>query len=322
MVNEKNDIRQILAALGETANTAKKRLKKIEVIPTGIDVLDKHVLGIGGFPRGKIVEISGEFSSGKSTFCQWLVGLIQKQGGLAWWADVERAMTSEYAQSSGIDLEKLVMPELGSGEDVLYKTKLALALNIFDIMVVDSIGATIAKEHEESIADESTMFTRLSSSKMWADFWNDLEGGYSVIDPLSEKKSKIKSNEPIKTFKKGKPFVDYYKHKMGQKKTCLIMINHRRIKPGISFGTTTRTSGGDRKDFAFALKLTISAQNKKKSNGELKYKIVTIKTGKNKVGVPYRSCRLLMYPDGRVEGLEVAEYTDSEPHGLKVGEND
>lgn len=324
---EQNRIDDVLNALGGTAKRASEAVPPLKVIPTGIEILDNHVLGIGGFPMGRAIEIAGKPSSGKTTLCQWLGGSIQRRNGIVWWADVEGTLTKKYAKDSGLILEELIWPELGQGEDVLEKMKLALAINKFDAIIIDSIGATKSKDH--SIANMNTKF---KSAVMWADFWDSLTNGYEIGYPEIGKAKKEKDDEEdekekkekkakkiknpvlnpkaIKVLKEGKLIDHYGLHKLVHKPTTLLCINHLMVKPGVQYGSKERTSGGDKKDFAFTLRLKVSVvKTNRKKNGTLVSKKVKVETKKNKVGIPLRACELMMLPNGKIEGLQTAEPT-------------
>lgn len=311
MVNDLglSKINDALEALGGTARTAQEGIRNIKIIPTGIDLLDNYVFGVGGLPLGRAIEIGGKPSSGKSTLCQWLGGLIQKNG-LIWWADVEGTMTKKYAKGSGLNLEQMIFPELGYGEDVLAKIKLALAINKFDAIFIDSIGATKSKDHSGD-----SMHTRLASARMWSEFWDSIISGYQISNPKTGEK--IISNEIVHRIDEGKIKELKTIHKLGQKNTCLIAINHLMPRIGVAFGDKSRTSGGDKKDFVFSIRLRVSVtkSHKNKKTGELEYKIIKVENKKNKVGIPLRACQLKMFIDGRIEGLEKAEPSRDEDDG-------
>jgi len=308
-----SDIKNILDALGGMASTGDEIIRPVEVIPSGLDLLDNYVIGCGGFPRGRVTEIHGKYSSGKSTLGMWFAGLIQKNGGTVAWIDAEYAMTKEYATSCGIDISKLIMPELGNGEDILNKIKLMIATNKIDAIFVDSIEAIKSEAHTDD-----SMHTRLASARMWSDFWRDITSGFKILNPNNPKEF-VKNPRPVKTFVEGKLILSNEIHKLSYTNTALICINHLYKQIGVVFGDKSRTGGGDRKDFAFDLKLktAIVKSKKKGKNKELQYKIVKVDNKKNRLGIPLRACQLKMYTDGRIEDLEKVEVIEDEDDNIK-----
>ena len=112
----------------------------VEALPTGFPVLDDYVLGVGGFPRGRIVELFGAVSGGKSSLAQVLVGQTQKNGGIVVWLDAEGAWDNEWAKKMGVDVDKLVLPDFDFAEDAFAKALHCVSSGV-DLVVIDSLAA-------------------------------------------------------------------------------------------------------------------------------------------------------------------------------------
>jgi len=206
-------IEEALGLLGESGTLASER-KKLEVIPTDIDDLNEEVLGCGGIPRGRIIELYSKPSVGKSTLAYWMIGQVQKQGGVGALFDAEGAYLRDYGEACGIDNSKLILPEFNLGEDALFKLKLLLASNTCDVIVVDSMPALQPGKISEQIdASSMKMNMRLERAKMYTIFFNDLMGGFQVKPP----------GKGTRFIKKGDGTTV---HKIYETKTSLIFINH------------------------------------------------------------------------------------------------
>ena len=235
-----DNITAALDVLGGSGTLASET-RKLDVIPTDIDGLNKHVLGCGGLPRGRIIEMYAKPSVGKSTLAYWFMGQVQKQGGVAALFDGEGAYLPTYGAACGIDNDKLVLPEFNLGEDALYKLKLLLASDACDIIVVDSMPALQpGGMSEQTDASSLKMNQRLERAKMFTIFFNDLMGGFQVKSPI-----------------KGKGFIKDKDgntvHKVYNKKATVIFINHAKDKIGVMFGERTYTPGGDAINFASSI---------------------------------------------------------------------
>lgn len=290
-----------ISILGDSFKQA-IQARDLEVIPTSVNEFNDELLMIGGLPRGRAIEVYATPSNGKTSFCQWLVKELQAKGLKCAWADVEGTFHKPYAQSAGVDLDKLYLIDFGHGEDLLYKLKLAVASNFFDLIVVDSINAIVPGKISESKIEDLNMNEKLEAARMLSQFFKSLDGGYSIKSPKDGKL--IKSNIITKTIneKTLKEETDPHWHKLVQKKTVLVFINHKLDKVGVTFGKKTYTPGGSRKNFSFSLQLNLRVveTKTKKSQGKevLSYKRIEIKTDKNKVGEPIRTLYLDLYPNG------------------------
>tara|TARA_R110000851_G_scaffold92770_2_gene202393 strand:- start:6949 stop:7908 length:960 start_codon:yes stop_codon:yes gene_type:complete len=290
-----DNIAAALDVLGGSGNLASES-RKLDVIPTGIDGLNNLVLGCGGLPRGRIIEMYAKPSVGKSTLAYWMMGEVQKTGGVAALFDSEGAYLPAYGASLGIDNDRLILPEFGLGEDALYKLKLLIASNTCDIIVVDSMPALQPGGSSEQIEAVSLkMNQRLERAKMFTILFNDLMGGFKV-------KSPVKGRGFIKD-----PATGNEVHKIYDKKTVLIFINHAKDKIGVMFGERTYTPGGDAINFASSIRLGMSYLKKsrqKNAEGQPMFKIIRVKAPKNKLAPPLCEWDLKLHRDGRIESLE------------------
>ena len=293
-------IEEALVLLGESGTLASER-KKLEVIPTDIDDLNEEVLGCGGIPRGRIIELYSKPSVGKSTLAYWMIGQVQKQGGVGALFDAEGAYLRDYGEACGIDNSKLILPEFNLGEDALFKLKLLLASNTCDVIVVDSMPALQPGKISEQIdASSMKMNMRLERAKMYTIFFNDLMGGFQVKPP----------GKGTRFIKKGDGTTV---HKIYETKTSLIFINHAKDKIGVMFGERTYTPGGDAINFASSIRIGLSYMKKSKQKGEdgqSKWKIVRIRTPKNKLAPPLNEIDLKMFRTGAIEQLKTKEKND------------
>jgi len=278
---------EVLAGSGTIASS----LRQLEVISTEFPQLNNHLLGCGGLPRGRIIELYAKPSAGKSTFAYWMIGQVQKAGGIGALFDAEGAYLTTYGEACGIDNDKLILPEFGLGEDALYKLKLLIATNACDIIVVDSMPALQPAGSSEMIdASALKMNQRLERAKMYTILFNDLMGGFEVKSPT-----------------KGKGFIKNGPHKIYDKKTCLIFINHAKDKIGVMFGERTYTPGGDAINFASSIRLGISylkKSKKKDDSGQPIFKIIRVKAPKNKLAPPLCEMDFKMHRSGAIEPLE------------------
>ena len=264
-------------------------------------------MGIGGLPRGRVVHLYAETTVGKSTFTQWLCGVTQKQGGNCFWGDAERTILKAYASGSGMDLDKVWIPEWSTGSDLLYKTKQAIALGVFDIIVIDSLDAVRPQRDADKL--DPSMHDNLAHARLLNGFFYDIQGGYTISDAHEKK---IENYYTVPWYNpKGK--LEHRKdiHVLGHKRTVLIIISHKKVKIETGFaarfgGPKTRTSGGGEKDFAATCQLDLihvgfkKGKKKKdsKKSGILRWREVKVRADKNKVAKPLGETIIKMMPDG------------------------
>lgn len=223
--------------------------EKVDIIPSGCLVLD-IATGIGGIPRGRITEIYGPESSGKTTVALHVIAEAQKKGGTAAFIDAEHALDPIYAENLGVDLDELYVSQPDSGEQALDICDELIQSNAFDIVVIDSVAALAPKaELDGEMGDNFIgLQARLMSQAM-----RKLAG---VIN---------KSN------------------------TCVIFINQLRDKVGVMFGSPETTAGGKALKFYASIRLDVRRIDSIKDGSEIIGNRTRIKIVKNKLASPYKS---------------------------------
>lgn len=223
--------------------------REISVIKTGALALD-IALGIGGVPRGRVVEIYGPESSGKSTLALHIVANAQRNGGLAAYIDAEHALDASYAAKIGINLDELLISQPDSGEEALNIAETLARSNAVDVIVIDSVAALVPKsELEGEIGDQ---FVGLQARLM------------------SQALRKLTSA-------------------LAKSNTCAIFINQIREKIGVMYGSPETTTGGRALKFYSSIRLDIrrSAGIKGSDNNEIGNR-VKVKVSKNKMAPPFQ----------------------------------
>ncbi len=223
--------------------------RNIEVIPTGCLPLD-IALGIGGLPRGRIIEIYGPEASGKTTVTLHVIAQVQKMGGTAAFIDAEQALDPVYAQNLGINLDELYISQPDSGEQALDILEYLVRSNAIDLIVVDSVAALTPKAELEGDMGDSHMGVqaRLMSQCL------------RKIIAIGNKSN-----------------------------TCIIFINQLRDKIGVMFGNPETTTGGKALKFYSSVRLDVRKIDQVKDGSEIVGSKTRVKVVKNKVAPPFKT---------------------------------
>jgi recombination protein RecA len=229
-------------------------VQPVAVIPTGSVALDAAV-GVGGLPRGRVVEIYGPESSGKTTLALQAVAQAQKEGGTAAFIDAEHALDATYARRLGVDLENLLVSQPDHGEQALEITAALVSSQAVDIIVVDSVAALVPKAELEGEMGDSFMglHARLMSQAL-----RKLTGAVSRTN------------------------------------TCLVFINQVREKIGVVFGNPETTTGGRALKFYSSMRLDVRRIGPVKEGETVVGSRTKVKVVKNKVAAPFREVEVEM----------------------------